>query len=329
MIIERKEKWGRLSYDTDTHTFDYEETAPRTVGPYVGRPVVLNVALTQQCNMECKHCVAKDFAGECDDDLDVTDRLIDNINASPFMVVVITGGEPLLPSCRSALGALIEGFRDKAIVVDTNGTIEPTRDLLRLFKQRQVLLRVSLDSMQAKDEVYLRHTRRGREDPESRALYFDKLERIRRLSNGSVPMGVQTVIYHRRTGTSRKNPVLGIIEFLLDVGIDRWYLQRLIPSFKFRHPPESCDLRPEEYEQMAGDMCTAASKVDIRTFAKRDRRHNSVFLLVGKGVLYTQGPRPGEKIRLGAFSPRTSYRTCFDYVSAPDHAARYYSEKED
>jgi hypothetical protein len=50
-------------------------------------------------------------------------------------------------------------------------------------------------------------------------------------------------------------------------------------------------------------------------------RHNSVYLLTTDGVLYTQGPIPGQKVRLGTIHKGIEY---FDYVSAADHAWRYY-----
>lgn len=54
---------------------------------------------------------------------------------------------------------------------------------------------------------------------------------------------------------------------------------------------------------------------------QNDMRHNSVFLLTADGALYTQGAAAGQKVRLGTIREKIDY---FDYVSAADHACRYY-----
>ena len=83
MIINRKETWGNLSYDTKNHIFGYDLEGDVSEEPFVSKPMVLNVDLTFKCNMNCVHCVAKDTAkvlgGVENADLKITHELIEKI----------------------------------------------------------------------------------------------------------------------------------------------------------------------------------------------------------------------------------------------------------
>ena len=124
-MIRRKEEWGELMYNSNTHEFIVNEKEPRNSIPYItNKPVVLNLDLTFKCNMCCTYCVAKDLENLINKDLLITDKMIKWINNSPFLVIVITGGEPFLPEKEDEILKLIKNIhKDKGIIIDTNGTI--------------------------------------------------------------------------------------------------------------------------------------------------------------------------------------------------------------
>ena len=144
MIIRRKETWGDILYNTKSHSFERKISKGIIGEPYPTLPLVLNIDLTFKCNMQCVHCVAQDMAeklgGVDKADLKVNDELIERINQSPFIVVVITGGEPLLPEYEKKLTSLINGLRKKGIIVDTNGTIFPSDNLITSFKKKGIMV---------------------------------------------------------------------------------------------------------------------------------------------------------------------------------------------
>ena len=124
--------------------------------PYAAEPVLLNCYLTLKCNMNCVHCVARDMASFAEQDMDVSERKLARINASPFLVVVVTGGEPFLPESETRLLALLAGLVRQGLVVDTNGTIVPSGEVIKALLHKKVLVRVSLDSPRLQDEASLR-----------------------------------------------------------------------------------------------------------------------------------------------------------------------------
>jgi len=318
MLIQRKCHWGRLLYDTQAHRFRCLPDVDTGALPHAAEPVVLNVYLTLKCNMACTHCVSRDMSRYGDRALEVSSELVKNINTSPFLVVVITGGEPLLPEFEKPLLALIRGLRSKAIVLDSNGTIHPSPQLVKALVRRNVLLRISLDSARPQDEICLRRTRGPA--AESTEIYLRKLELVSRLAGQGVHIGAQSVL-HRNNMKS----ILGLAEKLHALGVRRWWVQRLVPtvlSAGYDCRKYIIEPRDHRHARLASEIRRVAAKAGIYCFWKGDLRDNCVFLLAGDGDIYTQPEKPGRKILVGKLGRIDDF---FTYVSRADHCARYYA----
>lgn len=315
MIIKRKEKWWHLIYDTNDHKFIYKILNMKGI-PYMTRPIILNVDLTFKCNMKCSHCVAKDMEillnkKGCTD-LIITENLLFKINKSPFMVVVITGGEPLLPDYEDSLIRLIKGLKNKGIIIDTNGSIIPSSDVIKIFKEKDVLVRVSWDIPSPKEEAILRAYPKSAYKSDLEYLK-DKEKIIKYFLKNEIKVAIQSVMHKYNY---KNNNFYDFPYKLRQLGIEKWYVQRFIPSYK--NKKDAFD--SNEYEVRISKIINICKEANIECYSKRDRRHNSVFLLVRDGELYTQSDeRAGEKIYLGKIE-EIDY---FEYVSAPDHSARY------
>lgn len=314
MIIEKKEAWGKLTYDTSKHRFSLDHTNGKAATPYAKEPVVLNVYLTMKCNMNCMHCVTKDFDRK--DDLIVSTKLVDWINRSPFMVMVITGGEPLLPEYENQLIRLLEETHNKGLVIDTNGTIFPSHSVIETILNSSALVRISWDTTHPKGEMYFRHIKllAERNYQENYEWYKKKRDMIQRFRSEGVNLAVQSVV-HKKNLESIK----GMPEVLREFSINQWYIQRFIPAHKAIR--KSLEVSSVEYEQVIEKLTETCNNMKIECITKKDRRHNCVFMLVGDGLLYTQGEKPGQKLRLGTIDSDIRY---FEYVSSADHAERYY-----
>jgi len=319
VIIKRPQSWGELRYDTSAHRFlcvvkDTQEL------PFIRQPVVLNVDLTFKCNLSCRHCVARDMQTVMPDDLCISSRLLKSINDSPFMVVVITGGEPLLPEYGESLSSLVEGIRDKGIIVDSNGTNPLSEQLLRLLRSKEVMVRISLDALRAQDETCLRGVfpPSGRPTVRSKKrsieAYMTKIATINALRSAGVRVSIQSVLH-----ANNRVSLLKLPEVLKHWGIDQLYVQRLIPTASLKN--QYC-LDGEKYEETLDAIEAECRRLGVDCISKRDRRHNCVFLLVGNGEVFTQGEKPGEKIRLGRLKDMKRYY--FDFVSSSEHSWRYY-----
>jgi MoaA/NifB/PqqE/SkfB family radical SAM enzyme len=318
MKYVREDPWGGIiGYDTKDHQFIWENTLPHEDLPNPNLPLVLNVDLAFDCNMHCKHCVAEDMAkelgGKSEATLKLDESLIKKINLSPFIVIVITGGEPLLPKHNDILFRLINGIKGKGIVIDTNGTIAPSKKLLRLFKKKEIMIRISWDIPHPNIETRLRVYPKGLYPNELVAMQ-EKENLIRNLSSEGICVGIQTVFHMYNF----KNKLMALFpKKLKELGVKNWYLQRFIPSHKFKNYRH----RSNDYLEAMEKSASHSNIYGVKCHYKKDKRHNSVFLLVCDGDLYTQSDTiPGKKILLGKIG-EIDY---FKLVSAPDHAARYF-----
>jgi MoaA/NifB/PqqE/SkfB family radical SAM enzyme len=325
MLIQRKEAWGFIAYDTRAHKFTYSFDAHMRNDhhPYVSLPLVLNCYTTHECNMSCSHCVARDMKRFDDRPLDVSSQLITTINQSPFLVIVLSGGEPLLPSLESKLLDLLGGIRNKGIIVDTNGTNKPSTTLIAAFRDKDVLVRVSLDSVRPKDEICLRITSKNRNKNEQ--AYFNKLELISYLSMSGVNVAIQTVLHKRN-----RSSIMDLPRKIDAWGIRQWFVQRLIPTERIKPRNDSLHddtyfMDNDDYESVLNQLEKEAFRYNIDCITKRDRRHNCVFLLLNDGRLYTSSDDSNGRIYIGKLGDNEDY---FSFVSSSEHSARYYSAKD-
>jgi len=314
MNLERKEGWGTLIYSTTKHEFKIIENDPKDALPYVeNKPIVLNIDLTFKCNMNCKHCVSKDMQERINKDLLVTEKLINWINESPFMVLVITGGEPFLPEKESDLISLLSNVKNKGLIIDTNGTIVPNKRVIDMILKKNVLVRVSLDSVNPNDEISLRKVKSN--DKKSLEAYYTKFDNLKFFQSKNIKIAVQSVL-------SKKNvrSIINMPEALVKNSIRYWHIQRFILSHKATDEKQYA-LKDDDYQKIMKLLSEKSDKLNINLIGKMDKRHNSVYLLVGDGDLYTQGDKPRQKIHLGNIDSDIRY---FDYVSSADHSVRYY-----
>lgn len=326
MIYRRKERWGHIGYDTARHDFYLNVSGNSGSRPYVKAPVVLNVDLTFRCNMNCCYCVAKDTSkilGKPNSlDLKVSREVLKAINTSGFLLVVITGGEPFLPEVESSLTALVSGIQKKGIVVDTNGTIKPSVKTLQILVRKHAMVRVSWDSPTPSRETYFR--KYGSLFKSDRDYMKRKEQVIRLLSRQGLTVAVQSVV----SGVNYADSNFHKLPYRLkELGINKLYLQRIIPSHKVLYDTQRKKhlVTYPEYSECVANIEKHAQLCDVKCISKMDRRHNSVFLLVHNGDIYTQSDEePGKKVWLGPMARIEDY---FEYVSSADHASRYYAQK--
>jgi MoaA/NifB/PqqE/SkfB family radical SAM enzyme len=149
----------------------------------------------------------------------------------------------------------------------------------------------------------------------NKKYYFKKIQTIKRLRSEGVNVAVQSVIHKKNVSSIINMPAM-----LRHFSIKQWYIQRFIPSYRTKDR-KNLELTSSELDKAIAELMKRSRQENIECIAKKDRRHNCVFLLVGNGHLYTQGGKPGQKIPIGTIYSDIRY---FSYVSSSDHAERYY-----
>ena len=184
------------------------------------------------------------------------------------------------------------------------------------MRKVNALIRISLDSGRPQDEYFFRTLCNNEKD--NLVCYENKVRNLRILaSDQSIHLAVQSVVHMKN-----RISIFQIPDLLKEFGISKWYLQRFIPSHEMANNSR-LNISYNQYDSITSKLRAVCQKKNIQCITKKDKRHNSVYLLIGNGELYTQSEKPGEKIYVGNLRNNDRY---FDYVSAPDHFERYYSD---
>jgi hypothetical protein len=289
------------------------------------RPLVVNCFTTAHCPLRCAYCHADDLmTGYRDDEQDSWLRDVIRVAAAtPAMVGVVTGGEPLSRPDRAErlIAALAE---DKAVVLDTSGVGDFPR-LQPLLRRHQVHVRVSLDSAEPRVNDALRPINR-RYLPAFASSHAYATDTIRRAVADGIPCSVQTVVT-ARNGTA--DDLLRLRDHLVDAGVGTWALHVVVPAGKAREPGRSRLLSDAGTLPMLSSLVrrTAADGVpiDLRV-TDTHRAPNSVLLISAKGELSVQDPDNGGKIVMAmprVFTRASVMRRFRRLIDPVGHASRY------
>jgi len=232
------------------------------------RPVVV-WNLTKQCNLYCEHCYAAATAERAPGELSTTEgkRLLEDLAEYGVPVVLFSGGEPLV---RDDLVELVAYASDLGIrpVLSTNGTLLTPEKAAELRDAGLSYAGVSVDGLRERNDAF-----RGEEGAFDAAV---------RGIEACLDAGLKTGL--RYTITERTAPDLeGIVEFLYDVGVDRFCFYHLDyggrgaairdadldPAEKRRAVRRVCEMTREYHARgddietlLVGNYCDAAYLVE-------------------------------------------------------------------
>jgi MoaA/NifB/PqqE/SkfB family radical SAM enzyme len=294
--------------------------------PTVTEPLVVNCFATAHCPLRCLYCHADDLMtgyreGESEQWFA---RVLRVAGATPAMVGVVTGGEPLARAERTERLITRLAQTGKAVVLDTSGVGDFSR-LLPILRRHQVHVRVSLDSADPGTNDALRPANRQYLPPgASSAVYAE--DAIKRAVRADVPCSVQTVVTARNGGLPA---LLALRDRLVGLGVTTWVLHIVVPVGKAAQPSRARLLAPAGVLEVLHDLVrrTAAEGVaiDIR-LTSTDRAPNSTLLISAKGELAVENVAAGGK---SVFTlPRIGVRAAVlrhfrTQVDLAGHAGRY------
>ncbi len=262
-------------------------------------PLVLNWLITNKCNLNCQYC----FATDIDNRDYIPDSLIHHVNKAEYLKLVISGGEPFENDNIWNLLNKINHSR-KAIVIDTNGTHNFKQEEIKVLKEKNITIRISLDSVNPRENEQIRKCKAGN--------YYEKIiANIELLwTRNKVNVALQTVV----TKSNIKN-LVNLAEMIRYWKIPKWYIQPIIPSGKgqaMKHfvPTQKSILK--ECSKLALDE-------DI-FLIKEDENHKSVLLLNNFGTLITEDYN--ENIEIGNIENMNNSKL-FEKIDKENHLKRY------
>ncbi len=194
--------------------------------------------VTKRCNLNCKHCYrsstrSADIAGDLS--LSEGERLIDEIAAAGFRLLILSGGEPLLrPDIFELIGHAVRvGLRP---VLGTNGTLIDRETALRLKDTGLAGVGVSLDDTEAS-----RHDE-FRDEWGAHARALSGIE-------NSIDAGLKTQINMTITEHNRHR-LLPMIELAQKAGVDALHPFFLVPAGRGQNIEEQVVKRRQYFETL-------------------------------------------------------------------------------
>ncbi|NLU49134.1 MAG: putative heme d1 biosynthesis radical SAM protein NirJ2 [Syntrophomonadaceae bacterium] len=204
--------------------------------------------ITNQCNMFCDHCY-RDAGARLDEELSTEEgkKLIREIKRAGFVMMIFSGGEPLLRPDIFELGdyARQEGLRP---VMGTNGTLI-TPEVARQIKEAGfVACGVSLDSLDAGKNDSFRKLENA---------YNLTLEGVRNLREAGVRFQLHTTVMEWNVGELE-----GITEMAVKLGAVAHHIFFLVPTGRAVNIEEEA-LRVKEYELTLARIMDKQKEVNI------------------------------------------------------------------
>ena len=288
--------------------------------------ITVNWFLTGYCNFDCKYCYASDLMYNFVEEPTEKDieRIATQILKLNPLNIVLTGGEPLLSSHILLAIKLIS--RRAGIIIDTNGTILED-NLLKIIKENNIVIRISLDSPRPSQNKKHRQTKK-----ESYNSYNQVLDNIIKCSEFGIPIIIQTVV-----SSVNKNELEEFGEILIRLGISGWRLlkvqeSKLNSSYynklmlgrtkKLKDASAQIDYQLENIIKIHKKRWS--SKISLQVSKNNMTDRNSVILVSPNGKFWTESKLQISKNLIDKQSPEyPDENLIFKKVNSFSHFSRY------
>ena len=235
-------------------------------------PLKVNWLVQESCNLDCIYCFAHDKFKVNNNKKDIlsTAKHITDLN---IICVGLTGGEPTM---NKYLPQIIDIFNSKCgICIDTNGTIPLSNVLLKKLQESNVLVRITLDSVN-QDLLYtLRPEKNQRKDSLTNII-----NNLSSLKKYGVNVLIETVL------TQKNISFLDDVEkTIIKLGFKRWHLYGVNKCKKCLNIYESIKVSNDEIRKVYHSLSDKyGEQIDISvTCDEKTSTANAVILIDSDG----------------------------------------------
>lgn len=304
--------------------------------PSLRNPLLINWLITGRCPLSCKYCYAEDLMRKEDWEPDKSDirRIAESILALKPLAIVLTGGDPLFSPYLEDAIHIINGRA--GIIVDTSGYTFGQKHL-ELFKEYDVVVRISLDSERPKRNQIVRylHSKYVKSAKEVKTTGQAALDAILKSLDFGLPIVVQTV-------ATKKNAseLVAFGDKLYKLGVHSWRIFEVAYSW----------IKSDEYERLVGPVTDEGKRIkgrkpggpypfifkeihkasiqnwrqSIAVQTTFNSSQNAVILVAPDGKFYTASNINGKKVIIDESHPTSpSIEAINRIVEMQSHVKRY------
>lgn len=281
-------------------------------------PIVINWLISNRCNCACKYCYADDVIDHEFEEVAIEDTASKILELQP-LAVVISGGEPFM--VEDKLLKALELLGNKVgIIIDTNGTIW-NDSIVRLIKEHQAVVRVSLDDIRQKVNSKIRVARNKQVNNMGLQIVT---ENISKYVSHKIPVLIHTVV----TSFNKKS-LQDLAKGLPAMGVKGWRIFSVIrPNNKSKETfKDVMNYRNDgNYELQIKEIKVSLDKLKRKFVSKSDfsieivptneSSKNSVVMVLPNGKLVTESLFDNQKMEI-------SKDSIFANVNPWGHYERY------
>ncbi len=256
------------------------------------QPIVLNWLISNKCNCNCSYCYAGDVIGKEFEQNDIKKIASDLLSMNP-LAVVLSGGEPLLEKQKLIDALSIIGGKT-GVLIDTNG-LEFHQELVPLLIKFNVVIRVSLDSFQNKQNIKIRPLI---DNKNNSSVVNTIVQNIFNYRQNNIPVLIHTVM-----SSVNKNCLEDLYKQLPKLGVNGWRIfsvvkpndeakkesfDKLMKFGKLKSFDEAEKNIQNEIDYFE-KRYSSKSKFSIQVLRANNTKKNSVILVMPDGTLVTEG----------------------------------------
>ncbi|MDR2835103.1 MAG: radical SAM protein [Bacteroidales bacterium] len=261
-------------------------------------PIVINWLISNNCCFSCNYCYAGDVIDKPTDIAD-TKEVAQKILESNPLAVVFSGGEPLREKQKIIDGLSVLGNK-VGIIIDTNG-YRYDKDLAKLLKKNNAVVRVSLDSLHNELNSKIRPLKDNKSNANVLNTIIANIIKYREMK---IPVLIHTVV-----SPVNKNSLFDLYDKLPALGVSGWRIFSVIN-------PNDIE-KKEKFEKLMTfgksksiDEAQREIQKEITIFSKKhiskstfslqivhstDSQKNSVILVLPSGKFATESRVRNEK----------------------------------
>lgn len=256
------------------------------------QPIVLNWLISSRCNCNCSYCYAGDIIDKKFENIDIRRAAQDLLNMNP-LAVVLSGGEPLMEKQKIIDVLEIMGGKT-GIIIDTNGLLFH-KELIPLFIKYNIVIRVSLDSLQNGVNSKIRPQR---DEKGNISGVNTIIQNIINYRHAGIPVLVHTVV-----SSMNKNSLEDLSKQLPRLNVNGWRIftvvrpndeakkgsfDKLMKVGKVRNMDEAEKNLQKEINYFSKRL-KSQSDFSIQILQAVNTKKNSVVLVLPDGTLATEG----------------------------------------
>ena len=281
-------------------------------------PIVINWLISNKCSFSCNYCYAADVLNKTFADVDV-EKIANQILTLNPLAVVLSGGEPLLEKTK-ILTAIKTLGNKTGIILDTNG-FNYDKELTKLFKQYNVVVRISLDATKQEITDKIRPLKNNNDNI---STLYPVFKNINQYKENRIPILIHTVVT-----SINKNSLDELYATLCTLGVNGWRIFSVVnPNDKEKQKSfkklmtfgKAKDIK-EANKEIEKDILffkkrhRSKSTFSIQILQSNESKKNSVILVLPNGKFATESMFEQDKIEI--------QESIFRQVDLKGHYERY------